>query len=162
MDVHTDDPERRFADGAVLDTDPPRPTPLTVTASRWHSGRLLVSFAEVGDRTAAEPLRGTWLMVDAEDTPPDDPDVFHDQQLAGLTVVTRDGELLGTVTSVLHHGQDLLVVEPAPGTPRRGEILVPFVAAIVVEVDLAARRLVLDPPPGLLDLASGAAGGTGR
>jgi 16S rRNA processing protein RimM len=159
VDVHTDEPERRFAAGSVLVTDPPRSEPLTVTASRWHSGRLLITFGEVTDRTQAEPLRGTWLMVAADDAPSADPDVFHDQQLAGLSVVTLGGELVGTVTSVRHHGQDLLVVEPAPGSSFRGEVLVPFVAAIVVEVDLASGRLVLDPPPGLLDLATD---GTGR
>jgi len=59
------------------------------------------------------------------------------------------------VTDVLHQGQDMLVIQPAPG-PRRDPILVPFVAAIVPEVDVKAGRLVIDPPEGLLDL--GAAG----
>ena len=59
---------------------------------------------------------------------------------------------MGTVTDVLHTGQDLLAVTPAPGTSRQAEVLVPFVAAIAVEVDLAGGRLVIDPPPGLLDL----------
>jgi 16S rRNA processing protein RimM len=90
---------------------------------------------------------------------PEDPDEFHDHQLIGLTVVTVSGELVGTVTDVLHVGQDLLAVTPAPGTSRRAEVLVPFVAAIAVEVDLAGGRLVIDPPPGLLDL--GQAGSDG-
>jgi len=153
VEVRTDDPGERFAAGSVLATDPPEAGPLTVEASRWHSGRLLVSFAGIEDRTDAESLRGAWLTVDAaEIAPSDDPDEFHDHQLTGLTVVTVSGELVGTVTDVLHPGQDLLAITPAPGTSRRSEVLVPFVSAIAVDVDLAGGKLVIDPPPGLLDL----------
>src|SRR5215470_7780645 len=135
VEVRTDDPEQRFAVGSVLGTDPAEAGPLTVAASRWHSGRLLVSFAGVADRTQAESLRGAWLTVDAADIPvPEDPNEFHDHQLTGLTMVTVSGKLVGTVTDVLHHGQALLAVAPAGGTSRRGEVLVPFVAAIAVEV----------------------------
>jgi len=155
VEVRTDDPGRRYANGSVLGTDPPQAGPLTVTASRWHSGRLLVSFAEVVDRTDAELLRGVLLTVDAAEVPlPQDPDEFHDHQLTGLTVVTVSGEVVGTVSDVLHYGQDLLSVTPAAGTSRQEEVLVPFVAAIAVEVDLAAGKVVIDPPPGLLDLAT--------
>jgi 16S rRNA processing protein RimM len=153
VEVRTDDPGERFAAGSVLATDPPEAGPLTVTASRLHSGRLLVSFADIGDRTDAEALRGTWLTIAATDVPaPQDPDEFNDHQLAGLTVVTVSGELVGTVTDVMHTGQDLLAVTPPPGASRQTEVLVPFVAAIAVEVDLTDGRLVIDPPPGLLDL----------
>ena len=155
VEIRTDDPGRRYANGSVLGTDPPQAGPLTVTASRWHSGRLLVSFAEVVDRTDAELLRGVLLTVDAAEVPlPQDPDEFHDHQLTGLTVVTVSGEVVGTVSDVLHYGQDLLSVTPAAGTSRQEEVLVPFVAAIAVEVDLAAGKVVIDPPPGLLDLAT--------
>jgi len=160
VEVHTDDPKQRFAVGSVLGTDPPEAGPLTVEASRWHSGRLLVSFTGIADRTDAESLRGAWLTIDAADVPlPEDPDEFHDHQLTGLTVVTISGDLVGTVTNVLHHGQALLAVPPPAGTSGRAEMLVPFVAAIVVEVDLAGQRLVIDPPPGLLDLEQGSSDG---
>ena len=155
VEVRTDDPGRRFAAGSVLDTDPPAAGPLTVVSTRWHSGRLLVSFAGIADRTMAEPLRGVWLTVNAEQvTAPEDPDEFHDNQLVGLAVVTTTGEQVGVVTDVRHHGQDLLVIEPAAGSHRRGQVLVPFVAAIAVDVDVAGGRMVIDPPPGLLDLGS--------
>jgi 16S rRNA processing protein RimM len=163
VEVRTDDPGARYANGSVLGTDPPQVGPLTVTSARWHSGRLLVSFAEVVDRTDAETLRGVLLTVDASEvTLPQDPDEFHDHQLTGLTVVTVSGELVGTVSDVLHHGQALLAVTPVPGTGRQTEILVPFVAAIAVEVDLAAGKLVIDPPSGLLDLTPGPAVSGGR
>jgi 16S rRNA processing protein RimM len=170
--VHTDDPDLRFAAGAVLATEPAAQGPLTVSSSRWHSGRLLVTFAGYGDRDQAEELRGTMLVMDSADVGPSpDPEEFHDHELIGLTVQTLAGEPVGVVADVLHQGQDLLVVEAADGravapgavpvaAPARGDgpgqILVPFVAAIVPEVDIAAGRLVIDPPPGLLDL--GAAG----
>jgi 16S rRNA processing protein RimM len=156
VEVRTDDPDQRFAAGSVLGTDPPAAGPLTVESVRWHSGRLLVSFAEIADRTQAELLRGVWLTVDAAQvSASEDPDEFHDHQLVGLTVVTVAGEPVGVVTDVRHHGQDLLVIEPAAGSPRRGEILVPFVASIAVDVDVAGGRMVIDPPAGLLDLATG-------
>lgn len=141
----------------MLGTDPAAAGPLTVSSARWHSGRLLVSFTGVTDRTQAEFLRGVWLTVDADQvTIADGPDEFHDQQLVGCTVVTTTGEEVGVVTDVRHQGQDLLVIQPPDGSGHRGDVLVPFVAAIAVDVDIAARRMVIDPPPGLLDLSANA------
>ena len=151
VEVRTDDPDHRFAVGSSLGTVPADRGPLTVAAARWHSGTLLVRFAGCGDRDSAEALRDTVLAIDSADIPPlADPADFYDHDLIGLRVLTAAGEEIGTVADVLHHGQDLLVVD---GTgPRAGaEILVPFVAALVPEVDRAAGRLIIDPPPGLLD-----------
>jgi 16S rRNA processing protein RimM len=194
VEVRTDEPDRRFAVGRVLATDPVAAGPLTIESLRWHSGRLLVTFAGVTDRNLAEELRGTWLTLDsAEAGPSDDPDEFHDAELIGLAVVTTTGQPVGRVTDVRHFGQDLLVIEPLPTGPvkpqpagprgsaptgpvptgpqpagpflprgrARGapeELLVPFVAALVPEVDVAAGRLVIDPPPGLLELGAGEPG----
>jgi len=153
--LHTDEPDLRLAAGAVLATDPAARGPLTICSSRWHSGRLLVTFAGLADRTSAEELRGTLLVMDSADvSPADDPDEFHDYELVGLDVATVAGEPVGVVADVLHQGQDLLVIRPA--RPGAEDVLVPFVAALVPEVDVKAGRLVIDPPPGLLDL--GAAG----
>ncbi len=151
VDVRTDDPDQRFSPGRLLATSPADRGPLTITASRWHSGRLLVSFAGYDDRDTAQSLRGTVLVIDAGELEPlPDPEEFYDHDLVGLQAVTVSGEHVGTVTDVLHHGQNLLVI--AGTAPRSGaEILVPFVAALVPEVDVAAGRLVIDPPPGLLD-----------
>jgi 16S rRNA processing protein RimM len=152
--VRTDEPDLRFTVGASLDAGPaadgdtqPKQV-LRVAAKRWHSGQLLIAFAGISDRTAAGELTGTWLSVDSSQLPPTaDPEEFRDHQLIGLSVRTPAGEAVGVVTDVLHHGQDLLVVQGAPGQ----EHLVPFVKAIVPEVDVAAGVLVIDPPPGLLD-----------
>jgi 16S rRNA processing protein RimM len=154
--VRTDEPDLRFAVGAVLDASQ-KPEPagdqhtLTVARARWHSGQLLVGFEGVTDRTAAAELTGTWLSVDSAQLPrTGDPDEFRDHELIGLCVRTPDGEQVGVVTDVLHHGQDLLVIKRADGGDQ--ECLVPFVKAIVPEVDVDAGLLVIDPPPGLLDL----------
>jgi 16S rRNA processing protein RimM len=151
VDVRTDDPAERFSLGSALMTDPPERGPLTVSAARWHSGRLLLRFHGCLDRDAAEALRGTLLVVDSSQLGPlSDPEEFYDHDLVGLQVVTMAGEQVGSVADVLHYGQDLLVVNGA-GTRAGAEILIPFVAAIVPEVDVASGRLVIDPPPGLLD-----------
>jgi 16S rRNA processing protein RimM len=151
VEVRTDDPADRLAAGAVLATDPAAAGPLTITRARWHSGKLLLSFDGVTDREAADGLRGVFLVVDsAELADIADPDEFRDDQLIGLAVYAPGDEHVGTVADVLHHGQDMLVVA---GTGRRAgeEIMVPFVTALVPEVDLAAGRIVIDPPAGLID-----------
>src|ERR1700722_17640603 len=148
--VRTDEPELRFARGSRLDTDPVGVGPLTVAGFRWHSGELLVRFAEIGDRTPAAEIGGTWLLVDsAALTALDDPDEFRDGDLVGLRVQTVDGTAVGTVTDVLPpHGEDTPALAPAkPAAGGRAEpILIPFVKAIVPEVDVAGGFLVIDPP----------------
>jgi 16S rRNA processing protein RimM len=149
--VRTDEPELRFAVGSRLDTDRADVGPLTVAAARWQSGELIVRFDGIRDRTAAAELRGIWLSVDSGGlASPEDPDEFRDHELIGLSVRTAAGSAVGVVTDVLHYGQDLLAIRPAAAASK--EILVPFVKAIVTDVDLASGVLVIDPPPGLLDL----------
>jgi 16S rRNA processing protein RimM len=153
--VRTDEPDLRFAVGAVLEVqqdvqDDPGQA-LTVASARWHSGQLLAAFEGITDRTMAGALTGSWLSVDSSQLPAiTDPDEFRDHELIGLSVRTLAGEQVGVVTDVLHHGQDLLVVRRAG---QSNEYLVPFVKAIVPEVDVAAGVLVIDPPAGLLDPA---------
>jgi len=150
VDVHTDSPDERFRPGSVIDTEPAERGPLTVERARWHSGRLLVAFTGVADRTTAEGLRNTLLVVDSASSPAVvDDDEYWDHQLLDLNAVATDGSPLGTVTDVLHPpGGDLLVVR----RPDGGELLVPFVRAIVLTVDLEAGTVVVDPPDGLLEL----------
>ncbi|WP_404868761.1 ribosome maturation factor RimM [Kitasatospora griseola] len=151
VEVRTDEPELRLGPGAVLLTDPAGIGPLTVESGKVHSGRLLLRFAGVKDRTAAEALRGTFLIaeVDPEETP-DDPDEYYDHQLIGLDVVLTDGTLIGELTEVVHLPyQDLLTVLRPDGT----EVLIPFVEQIVPTIDLDEQRAVITPPPGLIDPA---------
>jgi 16S rRNA processing protein RimM len=150
VEIHTDSPTERFAVGSVLATDPAAAGPLRVDEVRSHQGRLLVTFDGFADRDVADRLRGVLLLVDsAEIADPTDPDEFHDHQLVGLRVETPEGEVLGHVVRVDHApASDLLVLRLTDGRPA----LVPFVRAIVPEVDVAAGRMVVTPPEGLLDL----------
>ncbi|MDP9101502.1 MAG: ribosome maturation factor RimM [Actinomycetota bacterium] len=155
VEVRTDVPDERFAVGAVLATDPASRGPVTVERTRDHSGRLVVRFVGVADRTAAEALRDTLLLVDpGELAPLDDPDLFHDFELVGLRAELLDGTHLGHVGEVLHlpHG-DVLAIRREGVAVGSAEVLVPFVAAMVPVVDVAGGRVVLDPPGGLLDLS---------
>lgn len=148
VEVRTDAPAERFAAGTVMVTDPASKGPLTVESVRWNKSILLVGFEGVHSREAAEELRGTTLVIDSSEIPPlDDPDEFHDHQLIGLKVVTVAGVEVGEVADVMHHGQDLLVVR----RPGAENAYIPFVKALVPEVDLEAGRLVVDPPAGLLE-----------
>ncbi|MCI0384709.1 ribosome maturation factor RimM [Streptomyces sp. CNQ085] len=149
VEVRTDEPGVRLGPGAVLATDPASAGPLTIESGRVHSGRLLLRFASVRDRDAAEALRNTLLIaeVDPEETP-EDPDEYYDHQLVDLDVVTLDGTTVGRIEEIAHlPHQDLLVVR----RPDGGEVLVPFVGEIVPEIDLDGQRAVIDPPPGLVD-----------
>lgn len=161
VEAATDEPGQRFAAGTVLRAQAPGPPPadpaawrvpsqLTVTAARPHQDRWIVAFDEVGDRNVAEAVRGVWLQVDSDALPaPADPDEYHDHQLTGLAAVDRDGAPVGSVTGVEHQpGAELLVLSLPDGREAR----VPFVAALVPEVDLAAGRVVCDLPEGLLEL----------
>jgi len=164
VDIRTDEPAERFAVGSVLSTDSTAvrrlasvpasawqvPAALTVEAVRPHQGRLLVQFDGIYDRNLAEELRGVLLCVDSESVPvPGDPDEFNDHQLVGLRAVSADGVDLGEVVRVDHApASELLVLRRDDGR----EALVPFVKAIVPEVDLAGGRVVLTPPDGLFDL----------
>jgi 16S rRNA processing protein RimM len=150
VEIHTDSPEQRFAVGSVLGTDPTEAGPLRISEVRPHQARLLVLFDGYADRDVAEQLRGVYLTVDSASLPDlEDPDEFHDHQLVGLTAVTSTGEALGRVVRVDHApASDLLVL----ARPDGRETLVPFVRAIVPEVDLDGGRIVVTPPEGLLDL----------
>ena len=149
VEVRTDDPDLRFAPGAVLRTEPADRGPLTIAGRRWHREVLLLSIDGVESREAAEELRNTELHVPVAELPAlEDPDDYYDHQLVGLTARLPDGTELGRVSAVRHEGADLLVIRRVEG----GELLVPFVTAIVPSVDVAGGSLVVDPPEGLLDL----------
>ena len=145
----TDVPEERFAPGTVLRTDPAAAGPVTVDSSSTAGGKLVVHFRGVDGRPEAEALRGVQLVVAAQDRPPlPDPDEFYDTDLVGLTARTLDGTELGVVSDVVHVAGAVYLVLSVDGRDR----LVPFVAAIVPEVDVPGGRVLIDPPEGLLDL----------
>ena len=152
VELRTDEPERRFADGTTVRAARPQgsaaPWPvLTVSGTRRHRSTLLVRFDELTDRTSAESARGLLLHADvAVDESPEDPDEFYDHQLVGLAAEDLDGRHLGEVTAVLHGAQDLLRIR----TPDGRDALVPFVSALVPDVDLAGGRVGVADRPGLV------------
>ncbi|MEU2230843.1 ribosome maturation factor RimM [Streptomyces vietnamensis] len=149
VEVRTDEPELRLGPGAVLLTDPASAGPLTIESGRVHSGRLLLRFEGVRDRTAAEALRNTVLIAEVDPTElPEEEDEYYDHQLIDLDVVLADGTEIGVITEISHlPSQDLFIVERPDGT----ELMIPFVGEIVTEIDLEEQRAVIDPPPGLID-----------
>jgi len=146
VDLRTDEPGRRFVAGARLRTNDGRT--LEVAAVSWQRGRLYVTFAGHADRNAAEALRGVDLRTDVPAAErPSEPEEYFDRQLVGFRVLDHTGTAVGTLAEVLHMpGQDLLRVD----TPD-GERLVPFVSALVPEVDLDVGHVRLADVGGLLE-----------
>lgn len=152
VEVRTDDPEMRFAPGAVLRAkgSDHGERNYVVEAVRPHGSRLLVRLAGVADRVAADALRGDWFVIDSEDLPPiDEPDTYYDHQLEGLRVQTTTGRDIGTIAEVLHTAAGELL---AVNRDQAGELLVPFVSAIVTSVSLDSGIVEIEPPDGLLEL----------
>lgn len=161
VEIRTDDPTARFAPGNTLRAKQSRGTDdrersYVVASAREHGGRLLVRLAGVDDRDAADALRGSLFVVDSDDLPPiDEPDTYYDHQLEGLRVRTTTGQDVGVVAEVLHTAAgELLAVRRGTdhAGSQSGEVLVPFVGAIVTSVSLDDRIVEIDPPEGLLDL----------
>ena len=152
LELYTDDPEGRFVPGAtftlqVPESSPWHGKPLTVREFRWMNSHPVAFFDGVDDRDAAEGLLRAILWVDEDlQASPAEDDAWFDHQLVGLDVV-RDGQVVGKVARVDHFpAQDLLIVKV-----RDDEVLVPFVKAIVPEVDIAAGRVIVTPPAGLFE-----------
>ena len=158
LELYTDDPDGRFIPGASFTLQVPESSPwhgkkLTVREFKWMNSHPVAFFEGVEDRSAAEDLIRAilWVDEDAESVPAED-DAWFDHQLVGLDVV-RDGVSIGRVVRVDHFpAQDLLIVRRSGGSAASDdEVLVPFVKAIVPEVDVAGGRVVITPPPGLFE-----------
>jgi 16S rRNA processing protein RimM len=146
LDVRTDSPRTRLSPGTVLQTDPPDAGPLSVRGVREERGAWFVTFAEATDRSAAEALRGVALLAEADDG---EEDAWYPHELAGLAAFLPDGTPLGRIEGLEHApAHDLLVLREVGGQ----RTLIPFVHAIVPVVDVAAGRVVVTPPGGLLAL----------
>ncbi len=152
IELYTDEPQRRFVPGAVFTLQVPAGSPwhgktIELDELKWYNGHPVAFFKGVPDRTVAESLVKAILWVDHDPAEPaTDDNAWYDHQLIGLSVL-RDGVAVGTVTAIDHFpAQDLLTV-----TTPTGEILVPFVTAIVPAVDIEAGTLAVTPPPGLFE-----------
>lgn len=141
IEVRTDEPDRRFAIGASVQTD--THGELTITSGRVHNGILLLGFNGITDRNGIEKLRNTLLYADVDiNEENDDEDEYHVMQLIGCQAVLETGEVFGEVTDVINlPGQDLLAIKTA-----QGEQLIPFVHQLVPTVDIANKKVVVIPP----------------
>ncbi|RKE63215.1 MULTISPECIES: ribosome maturation factor RimM [Microbacterium] len=153
LELYTDDPDGRFVTGATFTLQVPEASPwhgktVTVREFRWMNSHPVLFLEDVNDRDAAESLVKAILWVDQDGDATAEDDAWFDHQLVGLDVV-RDGQKVGRIARVDHFpAQDLLIVQ------RDGddtEVLVPFVKAIVPEVDVAAGRVIVTPPAGLFE-----------
>jgi len=149
VDVATDFPEDRFRAGQVLFVaGAGQPRALKVADVRWHKGRPLVSFDGVDSIDAAEALGRGDLRIAPEQLVPLEAGTFFHHDLIGCEVVTEAGEEVGRVVRVEGPmAASLLVVRGG-----RGEVLIPLAEHICVRIEPAARRIVVAPPEGLLDL----------
>ncbi|MDY0909490.1 ribosome maturation factor RimM [Microbacterium sp. CFBP9034] len=163
LELYTDDPAGRFAPGATFTLQVPESSPwhgksLTVREFRWMNSHPVAFFDGVDDRDAAEELIRAILWIDQDtQSAPAEEDAWFDHQLVGLDVV-RDGQTVGRVIRVDHMpAQDLLIVRMSStdAHAEAREVLVPFVKAIVPEVDIPAGRVVVTPPPGLFEDLAG-------
>lgn len=149
LELYTDNPERRFVPGAEFTLQVPEASSwhgktVTIREYRVMNGNSVVFLDGVEDRTAAESLVRAILWMDEDDETEDD--AWYAHQLVGLDVV-RDDRVVGRVARVEHlPAQDLLIVKT-----DTGDVMVPFVEAIVPSVDIAAGRIVVTPPPGLFE-----------
>ncbi len=151
LELFTDDPDRRFVPGATFSLQVPDDSPwhgkrLELAELRWYNSHPVGFFVDVPDRSVAESLVKAILWVDQDPDEAAEPDAWYDHQLTGLDVV-RDGATVGRIARLEHlPAQDLLVVD----TGDR-EVFVPFVRAIVPEVDIEGHRVLVTPPDGLFE-----------
>jgi 16S rRNA processing protein RimM len=150
VSLDTDSPEERFRPGAELFIERNGAIQtLTLTSVRFHRDRPVIGIAGVETMSDAETLAGRELRVPVDRLAPLPGGTFYRHDLIGCRVETPAGELVGTVENVegTLSGSRLVVAGAS-----RGEVLIPLVAKICIAVDPAAKKIVIDPPEGLLDL----------
>lgn len=145
VEILTDYPER-LPSHRVLYIGP-EPTPYQVEGIRFHRGAALIKLAGCDDRNAAEELRGQWVQIPIEAAVPLEEGEYYHFQVVGVEVVTTEGEPLGRVAEVIETGANDVYVVHGP----RGEVLIPAIEDVVRELDLEARRMIVEILPGLLE-----------
>lgn len=149
VDPRTDFPDRFVPGLPLIWRRGENARSLVLETVRAHSGRLLMRFEGVGSIEDAAALAGGDLCVDEEDAVSPPEDFFYGHALEGWSCTDAQGSALGVVARLEQTAAGpLLEVR----TPSGREILVPFVRPILLRVEQETRRIVLDPPPGLLDL----------
>lgn len=149
VNLETDFPEERFQPGAELFVNRSGLVePVLVTTLRFHRERPVIGLRGIEDMHAATGLAGSELRVPIERLAALPFGSFYRHDLIGCRVETREGRQVGLVTDVEGTMEGSRLVVEAPG----GEVLVPFVVAICTTIDPVGRRIVIDPPDGLLEV----------
>ena len=149
VNLETDFPEERFRPGAELFIERNGAVQaLTLTTVRFHRERPVVGIAGVETMNDAEALAGRELRIPADRLAPLPGGTFYRHDLIGCRVETSAGEVIGTVADVEGTVSGSRLVVPA----ARGEVLIPLASAICTTIDPAAKRIVIEPPEGLLEL----------
>ncbi len=147
VQVQTDDPDVRFKVGAKLSLDNGKD--LTIRSARWHNQILLLAFDGIIDRNQIEELRDQMISAEVDITSLS-PGEYHYQQLLGCQVFLQSDELIGEVDEIVKlPGQDLLSV-----AKNGKKVLIPMVKKIIISIDVSAKKIVVDPPEGLLDVTN--------
>jgi 16S rRNA processing protein RimM len=142
----TDDPEAIVHYGDLTDEAGGRTFAIELAGA--NKGHWIARIVTVDDRDAAQALAGTRLFVDRAKLPPPEEDEFYHADLIGLRAELPDGSALGTVTAIHNFGAGDIIEIALPSGKRP---LLPFDRQTVPEINPASGRLVIDPPPGLLD-----------
>jgi 16S rRNA processing protein RimM len=149
VNLETDFPEERFVVGQPLQVEQHgRSTERRITSVRFHQRRPIIGFEGVETMDDAEALAGAELKVPASAVAPLAVGIFYHHDLVGCEVRDTSGRSLGIVTRVDGPMERSTLVVDAPG----GEVLVPLVAGICMEVDPKAKVIVVNPPEGLIEL----------
>lgn len=137
--------EQRLVTGAGLIVAGQRRIALEVVRPQ---GYPIIRFEGYSDRTAAETLRDELIEIDADDLPPLPEGEYYVDDLRGLTVVSADGTEIGTLADVLTTGANDVYVVKRPGEK---DALIPAIPDVIQSVDLEAKRMTIEPLPGLLE-----------
>ena len=147
IEVRTDDADLRFAVGNEVTLENSKK--LIIKSSRWHNQGLLLSFEGITDRNQIEELRDQLISAEV-DTSAMAPGEYHYQQLIGSQVFLQSGDQVGVVGEIVKlPGQDLLSIDKGGN-----QVLVPMVKQIIISIDVAAKKIVINPPEGLLDVTN--------
>jgi 16S rRNA processing protein RimM len=148
--IETDFPERFTSLESVTVWLPDGSRPKLRVEDCWfHKDRVILKFESYDTMTAAQELTGGRLVISDTNSDLLEDGQFFEHQVIGSDVVTSDGRSIGRVKSVMRTGgTDVLVLETEEGLER----MVPFADEICTDVDVGAKRIIVDPPEGLLDL----------
>jgi 16S rRNA processing protein RimM len=150
VEILTDDPHRfGLLERVYIGQDGEEPVPWAMEGYRLHKGRVLLKLAQCDDRTAAQAFRGLLVQVPFAEALPLQPGDYYEHQIVGLEVWTEDGRLLGEVAEILYTGANEVYVVRSVD-PHQRDCLVPAIKDVVIQVDLDAGQITIDPIEGLV------------